>query len=651
MIKTTLSANENISPNDKEISILKECFPSCFKSDGSFDMIRFSEFLKDKIDIAHEGYELKFLGKNYARLLSSLETETVIVPDEVHNSLPENCNSENIYISGDNLDGLKHLLKSYAGKIKCIYIDPPYNTGTDGFVYNDKFNFTIDDLVQRLSTSEDQAQHILDLTTRGSASHSAWLMFMYPRLQLARDLLTDDGIIFISIDDNEQSNCKLICDDIFGEDNFLTCISRATGTPTGGGFDGLVNELDYILIYARNISTASINSLERLEKDEEIYNEIDEQGNRYLTRSLRRTGGDNRREDRPTMYFPMIDPDGNEVYPIGPSGYESRWICNRETATQLESNGMIVWKKRKLLGKEVWHPYQKHYLNGKNKKPGNIWKQFFCPDNNQVFLWDEIEGNKKATRDIRDIFDGKKIFDTAKPIELIEKIISIGSNPKDIVLDFFSGSATTAHSLMNINCQSPESERKYILIQLPEQVKKNSDSEKVGFKTIDEIGIERIIRTAQRLRAAYPDVLADLGFKHYTLKDISQNTLDKLEQFDSSGFITDTSIYDEFGAATILITWLIHDGYGFTNNAKMISLSNYTAYWCDNHLYCINPNISEEAIKALIDKYNTQGDFNPQNIVIFGYSFNYVELENIKTNIKILRDSEKNLKINLDIRY
>ena len=144
-------------------------------------------------------------------------------------------------------------------------------------------------------------------------------MFMYPRLQLARDLLTNDGIIFISIDDNEQSNCKLICDDIFGEDNFLTCISRATGTPTGGGFDGLVNELDYILIYARNISTASINSLERLEKDEEIYNEVDEQGNRYLTRSLRRTGGDNRREDRPTMYFPMIDPDGNEVFPIGPS--------------------------------------------------------------------------------------------------------------------------------------------------------------------------------------------------------------------------------------------------------------------------------------------------------------------------------------------
>lgn len=134
MVKDIISANETVSPNDREISILKTHFPSCFRSDGSFDRARFSEFLKDKIDIVHEGYELKFLGKNYARLLSSLETDTVIVPDEAHNRLPENCNSENIYISGDNLDGLKHLLKSYAGKIKCIYIDPPYNTGTDGFV-------------------------------------------------------------------------------------------------------------------------------------------------------------------------------------------------------------------------------------------------------------------------------------------------------------------------------------------------------------------------------------------------------------------------------------------------------------------------------------------------------------------------------------
>ena len=184
MIKDIIAANEAVTPNQKELSVLRENFPSCFHADGSFDMVRFSEYVKGVIDISQEGYELKFLGKNYAKMLSSLDTETVIVPDEAHNSLPENANSENVYISGDNIDGLKHLLKSYAGNVKCIYIDPPYNTGTDGFVYDDKFNFTIENLAEKLSISQEQAEHILDLTKRGSASHSAWLMFMYPRLQL-----------------------------------------------------------------------------------------------------------------------------------------------------------------------------------------------------------------------------------------------------------------------------------------------------------------------------------------------------------------------------------------------------------------------------------------------------------------------------------
>ena len=178
---------------------------------------------------------------------------THLVPDEEHNSKPENMNSENIYISGDNLDGLKHLLKSYSGQVKCIYIDPPYNTGTDGFVYNDQFNFTVEELSEKLSIREEQAQRILDLTKRGSASHSAWLMFMYPRLLLARDLLKDDGVIFISIDDNEQANLRLICDDVFGEENFEGHIHwrRRHNQPNDKTkLIGIVAE--HILVYSRN---------------------------------------------------------------------------------------------------------------------------------------------------------------------------------------------------------------------------------------------------------------------------------------------------------------------------------------------------------------------------------------------------------------
>lgn len=650
MIKDIITANELVKPNQKEINILKENFPSCFRADGSFDMVRFSEFLKDKIDISYEGYELRFLGKNYAKMLASLDTETVIVPDEAHNSLTENINSENVYISGDNLDGLKHLLKSYAGEVKCIYIDPPYNTGSDGFVYNDKFNFTVDNLVEKLSIDEEQAQRILDLTKRGSASHSAWLMFMYPRLQLARDLLDKDGLIFISIDDNEQSNAKIIMDDIFGEDNFLTCVSRATGTPTGGGFDGLVNELDYILIYAKNISNALVRGLEMLDTDAEIYNQVDDDGHRYLTRSLRRTGGEDRREDRPTMFYPLIAPDGSEIYPYGPTGYESRWICAPETAKKLVADNMIEWKRTERNGKSTWHPYQKFYFENRTKAPGNIWKDYFAPEEYSSPLWDDVEGNKKATRDIRNLFNNKKVFETAKPIGLIEKILSIGSSNEDLIVDFFSGSATTAHAIMRSNIEKAAN-RKYILIQINEPVKAGSEAEKAGYRTIDQLGMDRIVNASKKLREQNPDTTADLGFKHYTLAEVSQNTLDKIEQFDNSGFITNTSVYDEFGTNTILTTWLVHDNYGFVNNCEMVDLAGYTAYWCESHLYLINPNLTEESIKALVDRYNTVGNFNPQNIVLFGYSFNYVEIENLKTNVKILRDSEKNLKINLDIRY
>lgn len=648
MIRDIMMANEAVTPNQREMEILQEYFPSCFHSDGTFDLTRFSEFLKDKVNVTKEGYELKFLGKNYARMLASLDTETVIVPDVAHNSKPENINSENVYISGDNLDGLKHLLKSYSGKIKCIYIDPPYNTGSDGFVYNDKFNFGVEDLMTRLSIDEEPAQRILDLTNRGSASHSAWLMFIYPRLQLARDLLDKDGIIFISIDNNEEANLKIICDDVFGENNFLTNISRATGTPTGGGFDGFANEKDYILVYAKNVTHAIIRGLKMTNADEAIYNEIDEDGNRYLTRTLRRTGGEDRREDRPTMFYPLIAPDGTEVYPYGPTGYESRWRCSLTKANKFIEDGLIEWKQIEKDGRLVWHPYKKFYLNS-TKKPGNIWKSIF-DDDDDMDLWDDIEGNKKATRDVKELFDNKKVFETAKPLELIERIISIGSGENDLIVDFFGGSSTTAHAIMNLNLEC-DCKRKYILIQLQEKVKEKSEAEKAGFSTIDEIGKERIIRAAKKIQEDNPGTTSDLGFKHYILHEVSQSTIDKMESFDNSGFVTDTTVYDEFGASTVLTTWLVHDNYGFVNNCEMIDLAGYTAYWCENHLYLINPGLTEDAVKALIEKYNYEGNFNPQNIVLFGYSFNYVEMENLKTNVKILRDSEKNLKINLDIRY
>ena len=254
MIKNIINSNQSVLPNEKQMEVLKENFPACFKENGSFDIERFKEYLNDKLTVNNEGYELKFLGKNYARLLASIDTTTVIIPDEEHNNRPENKDSHNIYISGDNLDGIKQLLKSYQGEVKCIYIDPPYNTGSDGFVYNDNFHFTIEELVTKLSIDEEQAKRILDLTKRGSASHSAWLMFMYPRLLLARDLLKNDGVIFISIDDNECHNLKLLCDDVFGEENFVASII-VQANKRGQTYKQLAKTHEYLLVYTKNIST------------------------------------------------------------------------------------------------------------------------------------------------------------------------------------------------------------------------------------------------------------------------------------------------------------------------------------------------------------------------------------------------------------
>ena len=294
MIKEIITNNENTSINETQMQVLKEYFPACFH-DGEFDLERFKEYLGDSLTVNNEGYELRFLGKNYARLLASIDTTTVVVPDEEHNAKPENANSQNVYISGDNLDGLKHLLKSYSKAIKCIYIDPPYNTGSDGFVYNDKFDYTVDDLVSKLSLSEEQATRILNFTKKGSSSHSAWLMFMYPRLLLARDLLAIDGSIFISIDDNEQSTLKLLCDDIFDESNYINTISiksKASAGASGGGEDKrLKKNVETILWYARDKETFNFSAPQKNMDLMEYIQQHEKEGvGFYYTRILKDEG-------------------------------------------------------------------------------------------------------------------------------------------------------------------------------------------------------------------------------------------------------------------------------------------------------------------------------------------------------------------------
>ena len=643
MIKNTWEKNENASANKKEITVLKEHFPACFKEDGSFDIERFKEYLSEDINVVNEGYELKFLGKNYARLLVTLETETVIVPNEEHNQKEENKDSENIYITGDNLDGLKHLLKSYAGKVKCIYIDPPYNTGSDGFVYNDNFNFTIEELTEKLSIGEEQAQRILDLTKRGSASHSAWLMFMYPRLQLARDLLSDDGVIFISIDDNEQANLKLLCDDIFGEENFETDMvwRKKTGASDSSGISTITES---ILVYCKNKNEGNIFSKNPDSFDPSRYkleDEFIEERGPYYTDNLDRGG----LQYSDAMNYSILAPDGTQIYPNGRTEFSNdgwTWKWSKEKVDWGIKNGFIVIEKssRKKSG---WAVKYKNYMNVDNE--GRPIERASAYKNT---IFDIL--NTKGTTEVTNLLGGK-YFSNPKPSELIKYLINLVLD-NELILDFFSGSATTADATMQMNAED-NGNRKFIMVQLPEKIKQGTLSYNKGYRTVDEIGRDRIIKAANKIKEENPGSIIDLGFKHFTLNEPTSETVNKLVEFnpDEDKLFSDRTVLDEFGVPTVITTWLNNDGYGLTTEAEKIMFAGYEAYYKDKHLYLVHPELPNESIEEIVVKYETDGNFNPENIVLFGYSFTWTELESLKTNLKRLQDTEKNLRINFDVRY
>ena len=505
----------------KEISVLREHFPACFKRDGSFDIGRFNEFLSDKVDVTNEGYELRFLGKNYARLLASLDTTTVIVPNEGHNALPENAQSKNLYISGDNLDGLKHLLKSYSRKVKFIYIDPPYNTGSDGFIYKDNFKFTAESLAVRLSVDEGQARGILNLTKRNSASHSAWLMFMYPRLLLARDLLTDDGVIFISIDDNEQGNLKLLCDDVFGEENFIECFPRVT-KKGGKSSDDTAKNHDYIIAYAKNSDKVDLIGVRHTDSG---YNNRDEFFSKRGYYKLNQTLDYNSLQYSSSLDYP-IELDGEVFYPGGNAelhkqrlaGHHARadwaWRWSKELFKFGLDNGFIEIHR----GGERPRLYTKTYQKVKIKKTNGQYRvaEF---DRTKPLSTLEFTDNKYSNDNAKKALEaimGHSVFDYPKPPELIKQLIRIVNGDDFIVCDFFSGSGTTAQAVMELSLENGGS-YKFIQIQLPEQIAANSEAAKHGFETIDQIGIKRIIKAAEAIRSANSETTADLGFKHYIL--------------------------------------------------------------------------------------------------------------------------------------
>lgn len=452
---------------------------------------------------------------------------------------------------------------------------------------------------------------------------------MYPRLLLARDLLTDDGVIFISIDDNEQANLKLLCDEIFGEENFISqLIWEKVHTRKNSAINFSVSH-DYIICYAK------------------------------LNRILDDVKGFKRnllpREDIKAYSNPDNDPNGpwkpdpiyannpyNADYTIKkPNGVVLKrpngkyWRYSEETINKAIKENKIIW------GNNSSYPSIKRYLSevADGLVPTTLFDRKFAGD------------NMKGTEEVNELFSSDKIFSYPKPTKLIERLIQIGSNSKDIVLDFFSGSATTAHAVMDLNAKD-SGNRKYIMVQLAEKIAENKPAYKAGYRTIDEIGRERIIRAAKKIKEKNPGLKADLGFKHYVLNEVNDDIFDTLEQFKlEETLISDNHVLNLFGAKTVLTTWLIYDGYGFCADVNITKLGNYMAYYCQKHLYFIYDNFDDDAMQALIEKYDGDGSFNPENIIVFGYSFSWTQMQMLKDNLQRLKVTDRNIAVNIDIRY
>lgn len=629
MIKDIMNHNADAAAGLKELEVLRKYFPQCFHSNGEFDIEAFKAALPGGTTITDETCGFNWLGKNYARMLTNMDTTTLIHPDEEHNAKPENKDSQNVYISGDNLDALQHLVKSYSGKVKVIYIDPPYNKGDDDFVYNDKFNFTAEDLAKRLDVSPERAERILSMTRRGSASHAAWLTFMLPRLSFARDLLTDDGVIFISIDDNEQANLKRLCDEVFGEECFVAQFIWEKRLNRENRRETSVRH-DYILCYSKNYYDDEIKRINQLPMSGKALASYSNPDND--PRGLWKSDPAHAQAGHgvESQFYTVVAPNGKK-HKL-PSG--RCWIYNEETMKKAIKDNRIWFGQD---GNGV--PRVKTYLNAK--------KRGLTPET--MIFAKEGSTNEKAKNDLKELFDGIAVFETPKPVELIRHLLKMAFK-EGLAVDFFGGSSSTAHAVMEMSIDG--SNMHYILVQLPEPYKPDSEAFKAGYKTIDEVGMERIKRAAKKIKAENPLFAGDLGFKHYTLEEPKEDALMLMEQFDPSKDIISPLEVNDFGLEAVLRTWLVADGYGLTEDAEEVMLGNYKAYWKDDHLYMINPDhdFDESSIAALMDKYNGE-PFSPNNIVIFGYSFGFTHREELQKNLRTLKEGNKTLTVNIDVRY
>jgi len=558
----------------ENINTLKALFPEVV-SEGKVDFEKLKLVLGEEVDNRKEKYEFTWHGKAQSLKLAQTPSTGTLRPDK--ESSKDWDETENLYIEGDNLEVLKLLQKSYFGKVKMIYIDPPYNTGHD-FIYKDDFRDNIKnykEVTEQLTKSNSETS---------GRYHTDWLNLMYPRLKLARNLLKEDGVIFISIDDNELSNITKVCDEIFGEDNRISIISREA--IKGGSVSKHIRVThDYVLVYVKNETLVQLTGIET---DGIELNLEDEKGKFARGRELNKWGAGSRREDSPSMWFPIPGPNGEEVYPIRNDGSEGRWRLGKEKMFKLVSEGDVIFEKR---DNGTYIAYQK--IRDSSPKI----KQFTT-----LFLDDYI--NSKGTEEIKRLFEVERaIFDYSKPVKLIKDLITMANlDERDIVLDFFSGSATTAQAVFEHNSDTNKS-ISFIAVQLDEKTVENSEASKLGYKNICEIGKDRIHRAGDKIVEETGKTNLDTGFKVFKLDTSNLKTWDPdTENLEQDLFDLQDNIKDGRSKQDLLFELLLKVGIPLTTPIEEVKLNDKVIYnvGFGGVLLCLEDEIDLDTVHKMI---------------------------------------------------
>jgi len=602
---------------DDRLEQMKALFPEAF-ADGELDWDALRDILgaREEEDGDIERFGLFWPGKRQARRAAAIPPQGTLVPCPGQGIDEET--TRNIFIEGENLEVLKLLRKAYAGKVKLIYIDPPYNTGRDQ-IYPDDYTEPLETYLQRTGQVNEEHQTLTTNTKTGGRFHSNWLSVIYPRLQLARDLLTADGAIFVPIDNNEVHNLRLLLDEVFGEENFISCIANVNN-PKGRSDDKYVATAhEYLMVYRRSEETA-FGGWDQEEKVIRRYTKLNEDGRRYRVIDLRKTGANDRREDRPNLfYYFLYNPETGDFYPTRSeevsAGYvqifplrgdntHGRWRW--ELTTSMRNLQRLVPKLMPV--RQVWSVFEKDYFDPERRiKPTSAWtKREF--------------NSEQGPRDLIELDFSKETFPNPKPVALMEHILDIltKTDDEDLILDFYAGSATTAHAVLRTNRKDGRN-RRFICVQFPELTAPDSTAYREGFRTISEIAKERIRRVLLRMTEEDKGKLTldgrdepeDLGFKVLKLQcssfkrwhDYDGESPHEL-QARLDGF--ESPLVDDWSPQDLIVEVMLQAGFPVDSRVtRSCALGEnpvdiVSSDACEHRLWvCLDAKLSSETVAAL----------------------------------------------------